>query len=55
MLVLDRKVLWDGSVCLDVHTSHITPLLQHFRNHLSKGKKGTQPERKLAEICETGS
>jgi hypothetical protein len=29
-------------VCL-----YVTPLLQHLENHMSKGNKGNQPERKL--------
>jgi hypothetical protein len=26
---------------------YVTPLLQHLLNHMSKGNKGNQPDRKL--------
>jgi polyphosphate kinase len=40
------------SVCLDgwMYVRHAS-LLQHLRNHMSRGNKGNQPERKLAAIA----
>jgi hypothetical protein len=51
--LLDRKGLM-GCVCLSV-CLYVTPLLQHYENHMSSGNKGNQPERKLATIREAGS
>jgi hypothetical protein len=47
--VLDRKGLM-GWVCLSV-CLYVTPLLQHLENHMSKGKKGSRPERQLAALA----
>jgi hypothetical protein len=30
---------------------HVTPLLQHLENQMSKGNKGNRPERQLAALA----